>query len=41
MYVDSGDDYLARTFEIDTSYGFSGWVLAASVRQSRLGGAPV
>jgi hypothetical protein len=30
----------AHYFEIASSYGFSGWVLAASVRQSRLGGDP-
>jgi hypothetical protein len=31
----------ARAFEIDSSYGFSGWVLAASVRQTRSGGVRV
>jgi hypothetical protein len=43
--VSAAEAYLnsrgARAFEIDSSYGFSGWVLAASVRQSRLGGSPV
>jgi hypothetical protein len=43
--VSAAEAYLnsrgARSFEIDSSYGFSGWVLAPSVRQARLGRAPV
>lgn len=43
--VSAAEAYLksrgAHSFEINSSYGFSGWVLAASVRQARLGGTSV
>ena len=43
--VSAAEAYLtsrgAHAFEIASSCGFSGWVLAASVRQTRLSGIPV